>query len=262
MSNTFAATNSKYGSAKRKRGFNPSMAASKLSRKLFFKQFPVPNVDKAVGRALKSRLIHSPEQKFIEVIGDGTTISTSAVMTLLNPILEGDNEQNRSGAKVRVTKIEFVASLILGNLAAGGADRGLVSLFIKKQTNAAAPSALVGASGSGNSVPYTSVAAGAVSVLKTALQEDEYYIIKDWQYSLDSNASLGTIAAPEWQRDSLHLRCSIPLSRVIHYNDANGGTVADIIINAIYLGYVGSQTNTADIRTSIQYVARVWFTDM
>lgn len=267
MSNNWSGSNAKYGSAKRKRGSNPSMVASKLSRKLFFKGGrPEPQIssmvfDKAVGRALRARRITPPEQKFIEVVTGGAVLSTASVMVLLNGLTQGDNISNRTGAKVRITKLEFTAVIELGITAPGGNDYGLVSLFVKKQTNAAAPNAFIGAPASGNSVPYTGITAGGIPALKTALQESEYYIIKDWNYSLDASASQGTTTIPDWQSDTLRLHCEVPINRVVNFNDANTGTVADIVTNAFYLGYAGSNSATINVQSLISYFVRIWFTD-
>lgn len=248
-------SNSSYG--KRKIGFNPSQGASKLSRKLFFKKGPmradVPAklsaraMDRAVGVALKRRMIIAPEQKYFEVVAT-TAVSTTSTVALLNAIPEGDTESARTGAKVKLTKMEFYATIRLATSANN--DAGKISLFIQKQCNGVAALFSTAPSGGGNA-PYNDSGTPNI-LLKNSLQENQFYIIKDIDYTLDAGFS--------GQQDSKVIRWEVPLSRVVEYNALNGGTIADIIHNAVYLGTVGYNAPGND-STLISY-SRIWYTDM
>lgn len=215
----------------------------------------VQSFDKMFSKALKTRHISTPEQKYKEVEFSGT-ISTTSAITLVNGMAQGDANGTRDGLKIIITKIEFEAQLIMSSTAVSGFDRGKVSIFIDKQANGAAPifSSIVG---SALLAPYTN-STGATPLLKNGQFDDQFYIIKDWDYVLDANAF--NDAAGVWQRDAMHLKYNKPLRRVIEYNLGNAGTVADIVSNAIYIGGLGGQAAGATA-TSFSYLVRIWYTD-
>lgn len=236
---------------KRKRGRNPSMAASKLSRKLFGKRpaVAVSNmvVDTAVGKALKKRMIQEPEQKFVEVqITDGA-VSTTNVINLINGLVLGDTEATRTGEKVRITKIQILGDIRLSTTAVNGLDRGKLTLFIDKQANATAPGY---SSDAGNvSALYTPA---AYPFFKNAGYGDAYYIIKEVDWVLEANYS--------GQQNAFVFKWDIPIDRLVRFNGNNAGTAADIVTNAIYLGYRGVTAAGANA-SGITFRSRVWYTD-
>lgn len=260
MSNNYTGSNARQG--KRKRTSGPrEMLVSRLSRKLFFKG-PRPAVpqmssmvfDKAVGRALKARMITPPEQKFRDTISTDAIISTTETVVLLNGLVLGTTDETRVGTKIRVTKVELNGFIQLSGVAGGGLDVGKISLFVHKQVNGATTAfSVLGTSAT--PAPYNDN--GNAVCLKNGNNADDYYIIKDWDYSLDSNAGV----SGAWQFDTLRIKCEVPINRVVVFNNGNAGTVADIISNAFYLGTLGSHVAGAS-QTSFQYFARVWYTDV
>lgn len=257
----YTGSNAKYGSAKRKRTGDRSDSASKLSRSLFFKgarttpQMSAIVFDKAVGRALKKRMINPPEQKYVEFISTGVSVSSTETLVLLNGISLGSTDNSRIGQRIRVTKIEFNGFMSLNPAASGGSDTGKVSLFIDKQVNGGVCQFAV-AINSDVGAPYTDN--GNSMMLKNAAHEDAFYIIKDWDYTLDANAGV----SGAWQADIMRFKCEVPINRVVTYDNSNAGTVADIITNAIYLGFEGAHTSGGGGTSTLAYIARVWFTDM
>lgn len=255
----YTGNNSKYGSAKRKRTGDRSNFASKLSRNLFFKN-PIslsskPSLDKAIGRALKKRMIASPEQKYVELISTGTSVSSTETLVLLNGISLGTTDNSRIGQKIRITKLEFNGFMSLNPAASGGSDTGKVSLFLDKQANASATAFAV-AINSDVAAPYTDN--GNSMMLKNATHEKVYYIIKDWDYTLDANAGV----SGAWQADIMRFKCEVPINRVIVYDNSNAGNITDIISNSMWLGFKGAHTSGGGGTSTIAYVVRVWFTDM
>lgn len=252
---------------KRKRGGNPSQAASKLSRSLFFKKGPAAapllntkTIDKAIGRALKSRNMLPPEQKFFEVSATAVNVSSTAVVSLLSGMVQSDTDNGRTGTKINVAKMEFVATLQLNQAVGGvGVDAGKVSLFIHKQANGAAPSGLSAAFGS-TGYPYNNATSINYPLLKNALNDDQFHIIKDWDFNLSTGAAYS--AAPVLFGSEIKIiRAEIPIRRVIEYNDGNAGTVADCIKNAFYLGYVSTNA-VGTAPTIITWMCRIYYTDM
>lgn len=247
----FAAGNN-FQQGKRKRGFNPSMRASKLSRRLFYKGRPAAArvtpmvIDKAIGRSLKKRLIQEPEQKVHEVqITDGA-VSTTNVINLLNGLQLGDTVATRTGNKVRITKIQILGDIRLSTTATNGLDRGKLTLYIDKQTNGAA--GLYSTDTDASSL-YTPA---AYPFFKTNAWQDAYYIIKELDWVLDANYG--------GQQNAFTFKWDVPIDRLIKYNSGNAGTVADIVTNAFYLGYRGSIAAGA-AASGITFRSRIYFTD-
>lgn len=255
--------NSQYGSAKkRKHSRTGRSEASTLSRQLFFKGGVTPQIspmvfDRAVGRALKARRITTPEQKFFEVPFTSFSNSVTSAITLLSGIGLGDTTTQRAGAKIRITKIEATIQLFLSSTAGGGQDAGKFSIFIQKQCNGVAP-IFETAPLSAVPAPYNSNGTNSYPILKNSLFEDQFYIVKDWDYCLDANAGDSTLG---WQSDTCHLKCEVPINRVIEYNNGNAQSVADCIRNAIWLGRVGGQAGGATA-TAWNGLTRIWFTDV
>lgn len=254
-------TNAQYGRAKRKRSGPQRGFASALSRNLFFNKGPqgapmtVQSFDKMFSRSLARRHISTPEQKYKEV-EVSTTVSTTQALSLINGMVQGDTNATRDGLKIVITKLEFECQLIMSETATGGFDRGKISLFIDKNANGAAP-LFSTITGSAVIAPYTN-STGFTPLLKNGQFDDQFYIIKDWDYVLDANSFNGP--ATVWQRDTVHLKYNKPLRRVIEYNLGNAGTVADIVTNAMYVGRIGGQAAGATA-TSMAFLVRIWYTD-
>lgn len=237
---------------KRKRGFNPSMAASKLSRRLFFKgrkapfRFTPMDIDKQVGKSLKNRLIQMPEQKVHEVQVTEGAVSTTNVINLLNGLQTGDTAAIRTGGKVRITKIQVLGDIRLSTTATNGTDRGKLTLYIDKQTNGAA--GLYSTDTDASSL-YTPA---SYPFFKTNAWQDAYYVIRELDWVLDANYS--------GQQNTFNFKWDVPIDRIIHYNSGNAGTVADIVTNAFYLGYRGSIAAGA-AASGITFRSRIYYTD-
>lgn len=270
MPENYTGTNAGMGSKKRGRdGPLSNYRPAKLMRSKggFGPPMSVKNVNKIINTNLKRKNIAAPEQKYIELSGavDISNVANGTVV-LLNGMAEGDTELTRTGIKIRTTKMEFVATITMSPTAALGSDNGKVSLFVHRQANNAGTSFSL-ASGSGGLAPYWLGATPGYPLVKAAMQEDEYYIIKDFDYSLDAKAigsSLivgGVTTTTDWQADCQVLKCSVPISRVVQYNGGNAGTVADIIRNAFYLGFGGVQA-AGVTATNMSYITRLWYTDM
>lgn len=263
MSQFYTGSNAKYG--KRKIGRTGDSAAGALSKRLFFKKgsgaSPLLNtksIEKIINKTLKKRMITPPEQRYFETTLTASTISTTSVMTLLSGVLQGDTPGTRTGSKIRVTKIELVGLVEMSDTAVTGSDNGKISIFIHKQANGVAPGAFAGTPSSSATAPYNSNGAVSYPLLKNSLYEDEFYIIKDWDFTLDANAY--NVATTAWQQDSFNIKAEIPINRVIKYNAGNAGTIVDCIKNAIYIGYVGTQAPGA-AASFITWYSRIWFTD-
>lgn len=264
MPNNYSGSN--VGQGKRKRtvsGFaGRDGYASKLSRKLFYQKGPVgapllnsKTIDKFVARSLRTRMIQSPEQKYAEVVGTGVALNTTTVVVLMSGMVQGDGPTNRTGNKVHVTKVEFAAYLVLSPDAVTGSDNGKIALFIYKQPNAVAP-VFTAVPNSPNNAVYNSNGTSSYPLLKNALQEDQFYIIKEWDFTLDANAGV----VGDWQGDGQVFKCHVPVSRIIEYNAGSAGNITDCVKNAFYLGYVGTQAAGA-AQSLMTYYTRIWYTD-
>lgn len=251
--------NAQYGSGKNKRknfGKISSIFADRMGFGKRARLAPVVDVQKVVNRTLKKRNISMPENKFHDVGFVGTAVNTAAAVTLLNGIASGDTASTRDGAKFRITKIEVTLQLILSATAAGGYDAGKVSVFVYKPANLTAPTMAAGVNTTTSC--YWNNGTNPYPVLKNALAEDNFYIVKDFDYCLDANTAL---AGPAYQTDSCHLKVEVPVNRVVEYTNATTGVVADILKNSVWLGYVGSQAAGAG-NTTMNGLCRVWFQDM
>lgn len=258
MADNYSGRNAQMG--KRKIRDYDSGAAKKFSRSMGFtrRRVAVPrvvpmNIDRAVGLALKKRSIPTPEQKYTDLISTGGALSTTAVVSHLTGLALGTTDNARIGCKIIVTKIEFNGFAQLSASAGGGVDAGKISLFIDKQTIGVAP-VFSNLASADTLTPYNNN--GGSVLIKSANNDDGFYIIKDWDYSLDARAGV----AAAWQSDIVRFKCSIPIRRVVRYNNGNAGTVADVISNGFFLGYVGSQAAGAT-QSTLQYFVRVWYTD-
>lgn len=261
MASTYlSGTNAQLGKNKRKRGSQRGFASA-LSRNLFYgkgnaQRMPmtVQSFDKFFQKSMLKRNIAVPEQKWKE-FESLTTISATQGLVLVNGLALGDSQGTRTGTKIVITKVEFIATLILSATAASGFDTGKIAIFVDKQANGAAPIFSAGG-GTSTIAPYTNTS-GAPPLLKNAIYDDQFYIVKEWDYALDGNYG---IVGTSNQRDCAIIKCNIPLRRVVNYNLLNNGTVTDIVTNALYIGAIGQQTAGATA-TSFSYIMRMWYTD-
>lgn len=211
--------------------------------------------DVIVKSVLNKMHIKRPEMKYFEVGGATQSVYSTSVLTNLSSLVQGTAQNNRLGRQIRVWSIEVVYDLGLGISASLGFDTGYVCLFVDKQVNSTVPPALSSVIGSDSITPFTAVIADVIPFIKnqTQLTTYGYHTVQPYnlnaQYAGQSNQKLGKIGI------------KFPKGMLITYDFSNAGTAADCLTNAIYLGWLGQQANTASVRTLITYVSTLKFTD-
>lgn len=178
------------------------------------------------------------EKKFIDTATSGTTLQTNTTGTVvpINTCSQGTSLTTRTGGSIKMAYV-FVEGFVTLN-AAALQDYIRVSLVLDKQVNAALP--VYGDI-------YGIVTAPAPLSLRSPITVDRYIVLKEQKIGIETGGN--TIAKFKlFKKLDIHTK----------YNAVNGGTIADIVTNALYLTFAG---NLSSNFSTITYNCRVRFID-
>ncbi len=150
------------------------------------------------------------EDKYLDVAGP-TTLSGAWQLALLNACVLGTSATTRTGQSIKMVAWEFKWFLTI-DAASTAVQSARIVVFLDKQCNAAAPT------------PATDIYPATVASMRVVAQIPRFTIIYDEWMVLDPNAPSGVNAS-----------VSKPLQVHVSFNTTNGGTVADITKNSMYL---------------------------
>lgn len=211
-----------------------------------------------------------------EVKSVDTTItqpfSATAVFTVLNVPVQGAAFYNRVGTRISMKSLNIKGYLLptASNAASTGWDYGRMALIYDRQPGAAGAGAfpaiatllLEYASGGGT-------ATNPWSPLNPLLRE-RFTIVRDKHFILPpmgiDGVATSTYApynafAPQHDKNSFQIDEHIKLAGLeAHYNQTNGGTIADISTGALYLVFF-SEVVAVDAAWQFNGQARLRYTD-
>lgn len=181
----------------------------------------IANVQKSV-RAINRK----QELKFFDVFAN-TTAGTAFTFASLCTPTQGDTELQREGNEIHPTSIQWRGRL---TVAAAATFSPIVRMIIAwdQQPNGA--------------VPATADLVDAATItplISSPYNHDSnkrFKILYDRRYVIEGQPALTSL-------NSKLIQGKIKLSRVMKFNDVNGGTVADIITNNLFIAFV-SNDNT------------------
>jgi len=207
------------------------------------------DLDTEVARVLRKKYItgFKPELKSIEVSLAGQAMPAAGAMLLMSGITEGVTSGTRVGVKVKLVKCEISYNFSIAN-ATGTGDSYQISVFSYKSPNGVAPTAYTG--GSAAKCPYFTGPGAPIM-----LHPDEY--AEEFRYFLEVGGALNPNLAGTILNMTTPVYKHMPLNIVTQYNNANGGTIADCIQNALYFGYCSYGANA-----KVYMTARVWYSDV
>lgn len=212
------------------------------------------DLDAEVARVLRRKSItgFKPEEKFITVSQNFASVATGAgALTLISGITQGTTPTTRVGAKIKLLRMEMSLSVrIPVSTTSNPGDAGLVSVFVYKDPQGAAPAAFAGASGA--DAPYQ-----VANVGTDAIRADDYAahftVKKELRFALNASSIGASAGLYNYLRPQY---MTIPLNVSQEFNNGNAGTIADIIKNAVYLG------RASDLGfLEIAWQVRIWFAD-
>ncbi len=172
------------------------------------------------------------EDKYVDNNAGPVTLSGAWQSTLLNALAQGNTSSQRQGQSVKVIGVEL--RYVLYNSAAGGAVTTRVILLRDKQCNAAAPTLT-------NVYPVDITSPRVVGYLDRFVLDVEDVVTLN-------NTGTSSVHRTHVFRTNWH----------IDFNSGNAGTVADIVTNSYYIGYVCDATVNFP---TITWTARIVFVD-
>lgn len=192
-----------------------------------------PSLQKQVMNVKKSiKEINSKEElKYSDVFLNGTSLSSTPVLTLLNGLAIGDGVSNREGNQVSATSIQFRAFLTQAATAVDGDVVWRHIILFDSQTNGAVMSA-------GDILDLTVITTPTIGPYKREYQK-RFKILHDKCGVLSAGTVDPTAATTEILAPRRYLKDKISLNRLIKYRNAQDvGTVADIASNSLYSYWV------------------------
>ncbi len=150
------------------------------------------------------------EDKYLDVSGP-TTLSGAWQLSLLNACVLGTSATTRNGQSIKIVAWEFKFFLTI-DAASTAVQSARIVVFFDKQCNAAAP------------VPATDIYPATVASMRIVAGIPRFTIIFDEWIVLDPSTPSGVISS-----------VSKALQTHVSFNTTNGGTVADITKNSMYL---------------------------
>jgi len=191
----------------------------------------------------------------------GTELDPATTLSFFSPI-QGNDIINRIGRKCQILawKVRGFINTIPVEGATTGHAAALARLifFIDNQTNAA--------QAQGEEVITSNQAQGTPAEPGICMYQNKnnfgrFRILKDKMFRIQ-DPNLGSTGA-NYDSNGLIIpfKCNFKFKRpiTVHFNQTNGGTIADIINSSLHL--IGGQ-NTVDLQSSVSYKSRVTFIDM
>jgi len=150
------------------------------------------------------------EDKYIDTAGP-TTLSAAWQLFLLNGCVTGTSATTRNGQSIKLVGWEYKFFLTI-DPASTTVQSARIVVFFDRQCNAAAPT------------PATDIYPATVASMRIVSQIPRYAIIYDEWIVLDPSSPSGVVGS-----------LNRALQTHVEFNTTNGGTVADITKNSMYL---------------------------
>lgn len=206
----------------------------------------VMNVKKSV-KELKAK----DELKYLDTFINGTGMTSTSTLNLLNGMTLGDDVSNREGNEISPTSIQCKFNLQQVATAVNSDHVIRQIVFWDSQSNGAAPSA-------GDLLDLATITAPTIAPYKRQYQK-RFKIIYDKVFVLHPGTVDPTAATTQILAPTVHSGFKRALGRVVKFRNAqNAGTVADIASNSLYSLWV---TNSASANVTVTAGYRMYFKD-
>lgn len=185
-------------------------------------------------KILKKTLRQGHELKNSDVTNLSVAITTSAQLTYLNAIPEGDTPVNRSGRKVKIEGVWL--DLLFENSQAAAADSDIVRCMVvwDNEANLAAPTI-------GQILQDVTAGVRLNTSLPNADFTSRFKILYDTHILLNDQGARGNSATPPAAATSTpyaqfrHVKKYLRVNRISRYAGTNNGTIVDQVAGSIYL---------------------------
>lgn len=210
----------------------------------------IVNIEKKL-RAVEN----SPELKFIDNFNAITILGVPAAaqINLLNGVVQGTTETTRLGEEIKPTSLQLRGT-IFGTTSATQADFEVrIIVFWDRQSNGVAPTAA-------QLLDLTTITQAYHAPYNRDYQE-RFTVL--WDHNIHNQFNTWTGSGTVLAATSKGYSKYIKLNRKVMYGLANGGTIADIATNSLYLLTTQSTAAGTGSPVAAQHVygARVNFRD-
>lgn len=199
-----------------------------------------PSLTKQVRSVKKTirRIQNEEELKYKDTYLNGTSLSATPVVTLLNGLILGDDVSNRQGDDITATSIQFRAFFWQAATTAGSDSLVRHLIIWDSQANGAAPSA-------GDILDAATITPLVLSPYKRQYQK-RFKIVYDNSLVLKPQVVDPANPTTEIVVPYVHKRFKKALHRVVKYRNAqNTGLITDIASNSLYSVLIASQSGVA-----------------
>lgn len=234
------------GKNKKKYGVSVGVGPVKITSANPSLRKQVMNVKKSV-KDLKSK----DELKYLDTFINGSSLTSTATLTLLNGMTLGDDVSNREGNQISPTSIQ--CRYVLGGVATS-LDQDIVVrhiVFWDSQANGSAPS-------SGDLLDQATISSITIAPYKRQYQK-RFKIVYDKTHVLSPKMADPANATTQILIPLIYKKFKRALGRVVNYRNAqNTGTITDIATNSLYSLFV---TNNAAANATVSAGYRMYFKD-
>lgn len=215
--------------------------------------------NKSLNRKIK-RIQNDIELKYRDVYSASTDITTTAALTLLNGLSQGDTTITRTGGQVRLTSVH-IKGTVTADPANLSSDQYRMMLVWDGQTNGAAPTL----SGNVTSILDVTTITDPLIAPYNYSAMDRFKILMDKRVIINrrvvADNDPATGATTEYQAIVKPFNKKFKLGRIVRYAvNSSTGTITDISTNSLYFIVVGNVA-PASVNPSIQFSSRIYFKD-
>lgn len=234
------------GKNKKKYGVSVGVGPVKITGMRPSLRNQVKNVSKSV-----KEIQAKEELKYVDTFLNGSALTSTATLTLLNGMTLGDDVSNRDGNSIAPTSIQC-RYLLSGVATSTNSDIVARHMILwDSQANGAAPSA-------GDILDGATIATSILSPYKRQYQK-RFKILYDKVHVLRPQMVDPANATTEILVPVVYKKVKRSLSRVTNFRNAqNTGTITDIATNSLYSLWV---TNAATALATVSAGYRMYFKD-
>lgn len=192
---------------------------------------PVPRIS-TINQKIK-KIQSAIELKYVDNLYS-SQVDNTPDLYLLNVMPAGTNPNNRIGNKVNATSIQFRGTLISNSLALDPTQVRII-VFWDQQANGAAPPIEGSTTAGTEGLLDVTVVTQPIMAPYSMEAQKRFSILYDKTYTINPQVGVPGDEENSVVPVSLYIKKKIQLSRVVKYDNAAGGTIADIQTNSLYM---------------------------
>lgn len=208
-------------------------------------------VTKATKAYVKKAIDHQIEQKYIDTLGVFNTVVGGVNSVLINGLVNGSQENNRIGDKIKIKELRFMGELtqisapIASNTQASNMSRVLI--IWDKQPNGGAFTF----GGNGGIFNPATANYDAVLNFNTDTVSNRYHILYDKTFQ-PTVLAYGATPINGFNSKGITIHRKIKVNKVTNYGLGNTGTITDINTGSLYLINACNSTTGVSLRFQIK----------